>query len=58
MAIAMFRTKVSAAVLCCTRMNGRFEGEPFTSHYRYIDIYVRRNDAWKIVSVQLTKLPE
>lgn len=41
-----------------TRMTGRFEGEPFTSHYRYIDIYVRREGAWKIVSVQITRIPD
>jgi ketosteroid isomerase-like protein len=41
-----------------TRMTGRFDGGPFASHYRYIDVYVRRNGAWKIVSVQITKLAE
>jgi len=40
-----------------TRMTGRYEGKPFTSHYRYIDIYVRRDGAWKIVSVQISKIP-
>ena len=29
-----------------TRMTGRHAGEPFTSHYRYIDVYVRRGGAW------------
>ena len=28
-----------------TRMTGRFDGKPFTSHYRYIDIYAKRNGA-------------
>jgi ketosteroid isomerase-like protein len=41
-----------------TRMTGRYEGEPFKSHYRYIDIYARKGGAWKIVSVQITKIPE
>ena len=41
-----------------TRMTGRYEGKPFRSHYRYIDVYVRRDGAWKIVSVQITRLPE
>jgi ketosteroid isomerase-like protein len=41
-----------------TRMTGSYEGKPFTSHYRYIDIYARRNGEWKIVSVQITRLPE
>jgi ketosteroid isomerase-like protein len=40
-----------------TRMTGRFEGKPFQSHYRYIDIYFRGTDGWKIVSVQISKIP-
>jgi len=41
-----------------TRMSGSFEGKPFKTHYRYIDIYVRRDGVWKIVSVQISKIPE
>jgi hypothetical protein len=37
-------------------MTGRVDGTPFTSHYRYIDIYVKRGGAWQIVSVQITRL--
>jgi ketosteroid isomerase-like protein len=45
------------ALLCGrTRMTGRYDGKPFTSHYRYIDIYVKRDGAWKIVSVQITRM--
>lgn len=40
-----------------TRMTGRYQGRPFASHYRYIDIYVRRGGAWKIVSVQISRIP-
>ncbi|HTU68560.1 MAG TPA: nuclear transport factor 2 family protein [Steroidobacteraceae bacterium] len=40
-----------------TLMTGKSEGTAFTSNYRYIDIYVRRNGAWKIVSVQITRYP-
>jgi ketosteroid isomerase-like protein len=40
-----------------THMTGRFDGKAFESNYRYIDIYVRRGGQWKIVSVQITKLP-
>ena len=40
-----------------TRMTGKYEGQAFKSHYRYIDIYVKRHGAWKIVSVQITRLP-
>jgi ketosteroid isomerase-like protein len=39
-----------------TRMTGQYEGKPFASHYRYIDIYVRSGGSWKIVSVQTTRL--
>ena len=47
------------ALLCGrTRMTGRYDGKPFTSHYRYIDIYVKRGGAWKIVSVQITRLAQ
>ncbi len=40
-----------------TRMTGRYQGKSFTSHYRYIDIYVRKDERWKIVSVQISKIP-
>jgi ketosteroid isomerase-like protein len=40
-----------------TKMTGTHAGKAFTSNYRYIDIYVRRNGVWKIVSVQVTKFP-
>jgi ketosteroid isomerase-like protein len=39
-----------------THMTGKYDGQPFTSNYRYIDIYVRRGGKWKIVSVQITRL--
>ena len=37
-----------------TRMTGRHAGQPFSTHYRYIDVYVKRGGAWKIVSVQIS----
>jgi ketosteroid isomerase-like protein len=40
-----------------THMTGRYDGKPFESNYRYIDIYVRTGGSWKIVSVQITKFP-
>lgn len=40
-----------------TRMSGRHQGTPFRSHYRYIDVYVRRQGKWKIVSVQISRIP-
>ena len=41
-----------------TRMTGRYSGEPFVAHYRYIDVYVRRGGVWRVVSVQTTSIPE
>jgi ketosteroid isomerase-like protein len=40
-----------------TRMSGSYAGKPFSTHYRYIDVYVRRAGVWQIVSVQISKLP-
>ena len=40
-----------------TQMTGKFKDKPFASHYRYIDIYVRRDGKWKVASVQISKLP-
>jgi ketosteroid isomerase-like protein len=40
-----------------THMTGKHDGQPFTSEYRYIDIYVRKAGTWKIISVQITRLP-
>ncbi len=39
-----------------TRMTGRYAGKPFNTHYRYIDVYVKRGGAWKIVSVQISPM--
>ena len=39
-----------------TRMTGSYDGKAFESHYRYTDIYVRRSNVWRIVSVQLSKI--
>ena len=41
-----------------TQMTGSYDGKPFASHYRYIDIYVRSNGVWKIASVQITRMPK
>jgi ketosteroid isomerase-like protein len=39
-----------------TRMTGSYDGKPFKSHYRYIDIYVRQGGTWRITSVQITRI--
>jgi hypothetical protein len=38
-------------------MTGRYQGEAFTSDYRYIDVYVKRDGRWQVVSVQITRIP-
>ena len=40
-----------------TLMTGKYDGEKFTSNYRYIDIYAKRDGKWQIVSVQITRYP-
>lgn len=40
-----------------TEMHGTYRKEAFTSRYRYIDIYVRGPSGWRIVSVQISKIP-
>ena len=40
------------------RMTGISEGKPFASHFRYIDVYVKRDGAWKVVSIQITRMRE
>jgi ketosteroid isomerase-like protein len=41
-----------------TRMTGSYDGKQFKSHYRYTDVYVRRNGQWKVASVQITPVQE
>jgi ketosteroid isomerase-like protein len=41
-----------------TRMTGRYQGRPFDTHYRYIDVYVKRGGAWQIVSVQISPIKD
>lgn len=40
-----------------TRMKGSYRGEAFSTHYRYIDVYARRDGRWQVVSVQITTIP-
>lgn len=40
------------------RLTGQYQGKPINGHYRYIDIYVRREGAWTVVSVQMSRLPK
>lgn len=40
-----------------TRMSGSYQGKPFDTEYRYIDVYRRRDGRWQVCSVQITRLP-
>jgi ketosteroid isomerase-like protein len=41
-----------------THMTGRYAGEAFATHYRYVDVYVRRDGRWRVCNVQITSIPE
>jgi len=41
-----------------TRLTGSWEGKAFTSHYRYVDVYVRKDGQWRVASVQITEIKE
>lgn len=54
-----FRARVHGDAIITTgttRMTGRYNGKPFTTHYRYTDVYVRAGDGWKVVQVQTTPI--
>jgi ketosteroid isomerase-like protein len=40
-----------------THMKGSYGGAAFATHYRYIDVYARRDGKWQVVSVQITTIP-
>lgn len=39
-----------------TQIGGRFDGQPFAIHYRYIDTYVREDGEWRVAAVQVTRV--
>jgi len=41
-----------------THMTGTYKGTPFETDYRYIDTYVEKDGRWRVVAVQITKLPQ
>ncbi|KQV51214.1 MULTISPECIES: nuclear transport factor 2 family protein [unclassified Duganella] len=41
-----------------TRMTGSYDGKPFGSHYRYVDVYLRKEGKWRVASVQITPVQE
>ncbi|MES2105345.1 MAG: nuclear transport factor 2 family protein [Pseudomonadota bacterium] len=40
------------------RMTGTSGEKAFASHFRYIDVYVKRNGKWQVVSVQASPIPK
>ena len=58
-AVEEFRARVHGDAVITTgttRMTGRYDGKPFTTHYRYTDTYVREGRGWKVVQVQTTRI--
>ncbi|MFO1340532.1 MAG: nuclear transport factor 2 family protein [Burkholderiaceae bacterium] len=39
-----------------TRITGAYDGKPWSSHYRYVDVYARRNGRWQVVNVQISRV--
>jgi ketosteroid isomerase-like protein len=39
-----------------TLMRGTYEGEPFASHYRFTDVYVKESGGWRVVNIQTTRI--
>lgn len=39
-----------------TRMQGRFQGEPFAAHSRYTHVFVRQQGGWRLASAQGTPI--
>ena len=52
-----FEVRLLGAASDVALLSGKYQGKPFASSYRYIDIYARRDGQWKIVSVQISKIP-
>lgn len=49
--------KTVAAVTAEGRITGTDGGVPFTDHFRFTDTFAWRNGEWKVVFVQVTRLP-
>jgi ketosteroid isomerase-like protein len=41
-----------------TRLSGRWQGQPFSTHYRFTDTYRRHRCVWKVVRVQITPISD
>ena len=47
----------TAIVTALTTTKGKFSGQPFTTHERATDVFVKEHGHWHCVLSQLTKLP-
>ena len=46
------------ALLCGrTRMTGKYKDKAFTSHYRYVDTYHFEEGHWRVIQIQITRIP-
>ncbi len=52
------RISGDCALLCGrTRMTRTYQGEPFPSHDRYVDVYTRIDGRWRARNVQISAIP-
>lgn len=58
-AVEDFQVRVygdSALLTGTTDLHGTWKGQPFRVHYRYTDVYAKRDGVWKVVNVQTTRI--
>lgn len=48
----------SALLTGTTDLHGTWDGQPFRTHYRYTDVYAKRDGVWRVVNVQTTRIAE
>ena len=47
----------TAVITGRTRMNGSFDGAPFTVSSRYTHVYIEQQGRWRLVAAQGTQIP-
>lgn len=60
-AVEDFQVRVygdSALLTGTTDLHGTWEGQPFRVHYRYTDVYAKRDGVWRVVNVQTTRIAD
>lgn len=48
----------TAVVTGVSNLKGSYKGQAFSGRYRWTDTFVRRNDGWRLVATQVTKMAE